>query len=71
MTGHVRLPKRVWLLAAAIVALIAGHVVILHSVSKQLALSAAAVSSVIVLIVIKHLGLLAPLYALFRRRTRP
>ncbi len=44
-----------------------GHVV-LYSVLSDTALSTAVVSGVILLVVIKHLGLLAPLYAFFRRR---
>ena len=52
------------------VGLIAGHGIILYYVSSYTTLSAAAVSGAITLVVIKHLGLLSPLYALFRRRFR-
>lgn len=50
--------------------LIAGHGIVLYYVSSHMALSAAIVSGVILLVVIKHLGLLGPAYALFRRRAR-
>ena len=48
--------------------LIAGHGIILYYASSHLALSAGLVSGLILLIVIKHLGLLSPVYALLRRR---
>jgi hypothetical protein len=59
------------ILAAAAVVLVAGHGFILYLVSSHIALSATAVSGVVILVVLKHLGLLSPLYALFRRRSRP
>jgi hypothetical protein len=49
---------------------LATHSVVLYYVLSHTALPAAVVSGVIALIVIKHLGLLGPLYALFRRRPR-
>jgi hypothetical protein len=57
-------------LSAGVVALIASHGIILYYVSSHTALSAAVLSGVTILVVIKHLGLLGPLYALFRRRSR-
>jgi hypothetical protein len=68
MNRHIRLGKRVWMLPLLVVALIAGHA-ILYAVSLK-ALSAAVASGVIVVVVIKHLGLLGPFYALLRRRSR-
>jgi len=59
---------RVWLLSAGAIVLIAAHGVILYRFSSHAALTAAAVSGVIVLVAIKHLGLLGPTCALFRRR---
>jgi hypothetical protein len=56
------------MLLVGVIGLVAGHVVLLYYGLPHTALSAAVVSGVIVLIVIKHLGLLGPLYALFRRR---
>jgi hypothetical protein len=70
MKGRSRLHTRPWLLLVGVAVLIAGHGVIMYYVSSHLALSAALVSGVIGLVVIKHLGLLYPLYALFRRRSR-
>jgi hypothetical protein len=65
-----KLHARAWLVVAGIIVLIVGHVVVLHYSSSQVALPAAVVSGAVVLFVIKHLGLLAPVYALFRRRAR-
>lgn len=59
--------KNPWMLLAGVAVLVAGHGIILHYVSSHTTLSAGVVSGVIVLVVIKHLGLLCPLYALFRR----
>ena len=71
MSGHRRLLTRTWMLPLPAVVLIAGHVILPYSLSHT-ALSAAVVSGVIVLMVVKHLGLLAvllgPLRACFRRR---
>ncbi len=66
MKGHGRLPKSPWMLLVGVVGLIAGHAYVL----SHMALSAAVLSGVIILVVIKHLGFLGPLYALFRRRSR-
>jgi hypothetical protein len=70
MKGHPRSRRRVWLLTALGVMLLAGHGVILYYASSHLALSAGLVSGVILLIVIKHLGLLGPTYAVLRSRWR-
>lgn len=59
--------KRLWMLLAGAMILIAGHGVILYYFSSHLALSAAAITGVIVLVVVKHLGLLGPLYAIVRK----
>jgi hypothetical protein len=55
------------MLAIAAIALIAGHGVILTYASSYAALSTGAAAGLIVLIVIKHLGALAPVYAVLRR----
>jgi hypothetical protein len=74
MKGHRRLLTRTSMLSVGAVVLIAGHGIILSYVLSYTALSAAVVSGVVILVVIKHLGLLAvllgPLYALFGRRSR-
>jgi hypothetical protein len=61
---------RPWMLLVGGIGLVAGHVILLYYGLPHAALSvsAAAVSGVIVLIVIKHLGLLGPLHTLFRRQ---
>jgi len=70
MKGHSRLRGRAWLLLVGVIILIVGHGIVLYYVSSHVALSAAVVLGVIILVVIKHLGLLGPLYALFRRSAR-
>jgi membrane protein YdbS with pleckstrin-like domain len=70
LKGHSRLNIRLWMALVGVVVLIAGHGIILYYVSSYTALSAAIVSGVILLVMVKHLGLLGSLYALFRRRSR-
>jgi hypothetical protein len=62
--------RRPWMLPVGGVTLIAAHTTILHYVLHYTALSAAVVSGVIIVVVIKHLGLLGSLFALFRRQSR-
>jgi uncharacterized membrane protein HdeD (DUF308 family) len=69
MTAHERPRMRRWMLLSGGIALLAGHSVILYYVQSHVALSAAVLSGVVVLIVIKHVGVLAPLYAAVRRRS--
>ena len=69
MEKHRRL--RPLILSAGAIALIAGHGIILYFAWSHLALSAAAVAGLVILVVLRHLGLLGPLYALFRRRPGP
>ena len=52
---------RVWMLPVGVVVLIVGHGIIPYYVSSHLALSGAVIAGLIVLVVIKHLGWLAPL----------
>jgi hypothetical protein len=70
MTSHTRLHARAWMVMLGVITLIAAHGIILYYFSAHMALSAAVVSGVIILVVIKHLGLLGPVYALLRRRAR-
>ncbi len=70
MKGHSPLSMPFWMALAGVVVLIAGHGIILYYVSSHAGLSAAVIAGVVVLIVVKHLGLLGPLYVLFRRRSR-
>lgn len=69
MKGHSRPRTRAWMLPAGVAALIAAHGV-LYYVLSHMALAAVVVSGVVILVVVKHLGLLGPLYALVRRRSR-
>jgi hypothetical protein len=61
---------RFWMLAVGVVVLVAGHSVALYYVQSHMKLSAAVVSGVITLVVIKHLGLFGALFPLVRRRFR-
>jgi hypothetical protein len=70
MTGHRRLLTRPGIMLIVVAILIAGHGIALYFVAWHTTLSAAVLSSVIILVVIKHLGLLGALFALFRRRSR-
>ena len=58
--------RRNWALPIIIVLLVAGHAVILRYVSSRLMRSAAVVLGAVILLVITHAGLLAPLWARFR-----
>ena len=58
------------MLAIGVIVLIAGHSIILYYFASHVTLSAAVVSGAIVLVVIKHLGVLGSVYALFWQRTR-
>ena len=74
MTGDQRQRAvRPWLMATVLVALVAGPV-LLYLVLPLAGISAAAVSGIVTIVAIKHLGLmamvLAPIYALLRRRFR-
>jgi hypothetical protein len=60
---------RPWMLAVGIVLLIAVHMIVLYRVSSHMALGMATVAGAIILVLIKHLGLLGS-YTLFRRRSR-
>lgn len=56
------------MLPVLLVGLLAGHGVILYYVSSHVALSAAALSGAVILLVMKHVGLFGQLYALIRRQ---
>lgn len=60
--------RHVWILPVVLVVLLAGHGLILYHVTSYVKASAVVVSGAIILLVIKHVGLLGPVYALFRRR---
>jgi hypothetical protein len=69
MKAHGRLRMRPWLLLAGVIGLVV-HSAVLYYVAAYMSLPVAAVLGLVVLIVIKHLGLLRPLYVLFRRLYR-
>jgi hypothetical protein len=73
MKGNSHLLTRPWMLPVGAAVLIGGPVILYHILSHA-GLPAALVSGVIILMAVKHLGLLAvllgPRYALFRRRSR-
>jgi hypothetical protein len=63
--------SRLRILPVLLVGLLAGHGVILYYMSSHVALSAAALSGAVILLVMKHVGLFGQLYALIRwRRSR-
>jgi hypothetical protein len=72
MTAHIRVPKGRWLLALMILLLLSAHMLVPYFLTHT-AVSATLLSGLVVLMVLKHLGLLAvalrPLYARFRRRS--
>ncbi|MDQ3672993.1 MAG: hypothetical protein M3365_01260 [Gemmatimonadota bacterium] len=69
--GQARLArKRPWVLAALVIALVAGHGLILRYVMPNVTLSGAVLSGVVLVLAIKLVGLLGTLYALVRRRSR-
>jgi hypothetical protein len=70
LTGQRFTRGRIWTIAVIACLLIAGHGFILYTVSKHLALSAGVVGGVALLVVIKHLGFLGPVYAFLRRYWR-
>jgi hypothetical protein len=73
VNGHDRHSLRRWLLPVALVALIGGPIILYH-ILPLAGVPAALASGVVVVVAVKHLGLLAvlltPLYALLRRRPR-
>jgi hypothetical protein len=67
--NHLRMRRWVLLVPVGLIGL-AAHSAALYYVLSHTRVSVAVVSGVIILVVSKHLGLLGPLYALFRRRSR-
>jgi hypothetical protein len=65
-TSHV---VRALLIAAAIVALVATHGAILYFFSTHVTVSVAVVSGAALVLILKHVGVLGPLYARLRRRS--
>jgi hypothetical protein len=61
---------RWWLVLVAAALLIAGHGIVLYFMASHVVASASIVAGVGVLILVKHLGLLAPLYGIWQRARR-
>jgi high-affinity Fe2+/Pb2+ permease len=62
--------RHLWVIAVLAGALIAGHGVVLYLFSSHFAASAAVTSVVVLLVILKHLGLLGGAYGLLRRKWR-
>ena len=72
MIEHRQLLRHVWLPALVVAALLAVHLIVLNFAWSRLTLPTAVVVGAAILAVVKHLGLLGPLYAVWgRRRGRP
>jgi len=69
---HVR--ARPWTLGGLVIGFVAGHVILFyvlrHAGVPHAAVSGAVVLGIVLLMIAKHLGLLAGLFAFFRRRSR-
>jgi len=70
MKGHNLLRRHPWILPVGVVALIAAHVIVVRHALPRAALSVEVVSGLIIVVVLKHVGLIGSLFALFRRRSR-
>jgi hypothetical protein len=58
-----------WIVAAILAVVVAGHGVILYYVWSHMAVSMM-VTAFVAVVVVKHLGLMGPLYALLRKSLR-
>lgn len=67
LTRHNLSRGHLWALVILALGLIAGHGLMLYYASSHMALSAGIVTGIVLIAVIKHLGLLGPAFALFRR----
>jgi hypothetical protein len=70
MKEHRFLRGRIWMLAVVAIVAIAGHGFMLYYSSSHFTLSVTVVSGVILVVTIKHLGLLGSLYTMLRRQSR-
>ena len=61
---------RAWLILLGLIVLIAGHGVVLYYISSYKVVSASVLLGVVVLVVLKHVGVLVPFFAMLRRRGR-
>ena len=59
-----------WTPAIVAVVLIAGHGLVLYVLKSHMTLSAGVIGGVVLLVMIRHLGLFGPAYAILRRRFR-
>jgi hypothetical protein len=68
MTSHT--PRVIVLVGLGVALLVASHGFAWHYVSTHPAMSTTVLAGVVLVALLKHLGLLVPLYAKFRRRQR-
>jgi len=66
-----RMTARIGMLAVVALIVIGAHGIIIYYFSSHFALSTAVVSSVIILVLIQHLGWLGPLLVVARLRSKP
>jgi hypothetical protein len=66
----IRQSWRMLLAVVAVALLVGGHGFALYFVTSHVALSATVLTGVVLVALLKHLGLFASLYAMFRRRSR-
>ena len=69
MNRHSLHTPTLWLVVIAVV-LLTAHAVLVCYASTHLALSTAVITGLVILVVIKHVGLLGTLHGLMRRRSR-
>jgi O-antigen ligase len=62
--------RSLWLVGLAAVVLIAAHLFPLYYLLSHKVLSASVVAGLLLVVLIKHLGMIGPVYALFRRRSQ-
>jgi hypothetical protein len=67
---HHNSTKRHWMLFAGLSILLAVHLLGFRYLLSHARLSSAVLATALLLVTIKHLGLLGPVFALFRRRPR-
>jgi hypothetical protein len=74
VNGLRRMHARPWTLAALTILFVAGHVILFRFLRNahvaRAAVPGAVLLGLVLLMIAKHLGLLAGLFALFRRRSR-
>ena len=71
MSIHPRLNGRGWIVLSVAVIAIAGHGFVLYQAASHVKLvSSVVIGGLVALVILKHIGLAAPLVAMIRRRLR-